>query len=115
MTEAEIEALVSEHEQAPHTRVLQKTLGKDVTIRVHGDAAYHRAIEASEILFGKDTAEQLMNLEERDLLDIFEGVPQFDIAKSDLEPVYKLLTCWLKNQKFFSLMERQEECYNLML
>lgn len=85
MTEAEIEALVYEHEQAPHTRVLQKTLGKDVTIRVHGDEAFHRAIEASEILFGKDTAKQLMNIEERDLLDIFEGVPQFVITESDLD------------------------------
>ena len=83
MTKAEIDVLIAEHEQAPHLRVLQKTLGKDVTIRVHGDAAYHRAIEASEILFGKDTAEQLKHIEERDLLDIFEGVPQFDIAKSD--------------------------------
>ena len=101
MTEAEIEALVSEHEQAPHTRVLQKTLGKDVTIRVHGDAAYHRAIEASEILFGKDTAEQLMNIEERDLLDIFEGVPQFDIAKSDLEPGIQIIDLLAQKSKVF--------------
>tara|TARA_S200000501_G_scaffold354692_1_gene375627 strand:- start:394 stop:1668 length:1275 start_codon:yes stop_codon:yes gene_type:complete len=83
MSKSEIDALIAEHEQAPHVRVLQKTLGKDVTIRVHGDASYNRAIEASEILFGKDTSEQLKNIEERDLLDIFEGVPQFDIAKSD--------------------------------
>ena len=101
MTEAEIEALVSEHEQAPHTRVLQKTLGKDVTIRVHGDAAYHRAIEASEILFGKDTAEQLMNIEERDLLDIFEGVPQFDIAKSDLESGIQIIDLLAQKSKVF--------------
>ena len=84
MSKVEIDALIVDHEEAPHLRVLQKTLGKDVTIRVHGEAAYHRAIEASEILFGKDTAEQLKNIEERDLLDIFEGVPQFDISKSDL-------------------------------
>ena len=84
MPKVEIDSLIVEHEEAPHLRVLQKTLGKDVTIRVHGEAAYHRAIEASEILFGKDTAEQLKNIEERDLLDIFEGVPQFDISKSDL-------------------------------
>ena len=101
MTKAEIEALFSEHEQAPHTRVLQKTLGKDVTIRVHGDAAYHRAIEASEILFGKDTAEQLMNIEERDLLDIFEGVPQFDIAKSDLEPGIQIIDLLAQKSKVF--------------
>ena len=101
MTESEIETLVSEHEQAPHIRVLQKTLGKDVTIRVHGDEAYHRAIEASEILFGKDTAEQLMNLEERDLLDIFEGVPQFDIAKSDLEPGIQIIDLLAQKSKVF--------------
>ena len=101
MTKSEIETLVSEHEQAPHVRVLQKTLGKDVTIRVHGDEAYHRAIEASEILFGKDTAEQLMNLEERDLLDIFEGVPQFDIAKSDLEPGIQIIDLLAQKSKVF--------------
>lgn len=101
MTETEIEALISEHEQAPHTRVLQKTLGKDVTIRVHGDEAYHRAIEASEILFGKDTTKQLMNIEERDLLDIFEGVPQFDIAESDLESGIQIIDLLAQKSKVF--------------
>jgi len=101
MTEEEIENLVSDHEQAPHTRVLQKTLGKDVTIRVHGDAAYHHAIEASEILFGKDTAKQLMNIEERDLLDIFEGVPQFDITKSDLESGIQIIDLLAQKSKVF--------------
>ena len=101
MTEAEIEALISEHEQAPHTRVLQKTLGKDVTIRVHGDEAYHRAIEASKILFGKDTAEEIINIEERDLLDIFEGVPQFDIAKSDIEHGIQIIDLLAQKSKVF--------------
>ncbi len=101
MTETEIEALISEHEQTPHTRVLQKTLGKDVTIRVHGDEAYHRAIEASEILFGKDTTKQLMNIEERDLLDIFEGVPQFDIAESDLESGIQIIDLLAQKSKVF--------------
>ena len=101
LTKVEIDALVSEHEQAPHTRVLQKTLGKDVTIRVHGDAAYHRAIEASEILFGKDTAEQLMNIEERDLLDIFEGVPQYDVAKSELVSGIQIIDLLAQKSKVF--------------
>ena len=101
MTEIEIEALISEHEQTPHTRVLQKTLGKDLTIRVHGDEAYHRAIEASEILFGKDTTKQLMNIEERDLLDIFEGVPQFDIAESDLESGIQIIDLLAQKSKVF--------------
>ena len=101
MSKAEIDVLIAEHEQAPHLRVLQKTLGKDVTIRVHGDAAYHRAIEASEILFGKDTAEQLKHIEERDLLDIFEGVPQFDIAKSDLEPGIQIIDLLAQKSQVF--------------
>ena len=101
MTKEEIDTLVSDHEQAPHKRVLQTTLGKDVTIRVHGDAAYRRAIEASEILFGKDTAEQLMNIEERDLLDIFEGVPQFDISKSDLESGIEIINLLAQKSKVF--------------
>lgn len=84
MSKEEIDALIAAHEESPHLRVLQKALGKDVTVRVHGEEAYQRAIEASEILFGKDTAEQLKNIEERDLLDIFEGVPQFEVAKSDI-------------------------------
>ena len=101
MTKEEIGILISEHEKAPHKRVLQKTLGKDVTIRVHGEAAYHRSIEASEILFGKDTAQQLMNIEERDLLDIFEGVPQFDIAKSDLEYGIGIIEVLAQKSKVF--------------
>ena len=101
MSKVEIDTLILEHEQVPHLRVLQKTLGKDVTIRVHGEAAYQRAIEASEILFGKDTAEQLMNIEERDLLDIFEGVPQFDIAKSDLEPGIQIIDLLAQKSKVF--------------
>ena len=72
-----------------------------MTIRVHGDAAYHRAIEASEILFGKDTAEQLMNIEERDLLDIFEGVPQYDVAKSELVSGIQIIDLLAQKSKVF--------------
>ena len=84
LSEDEISNLIAEHEEAPHLRLLQKALGKDVTIRVHSEEAYNRAIEASEILFGKNTAEQLKNIEERDLLDIFEGVPQFKVSMSSI-------------------------------
>ena len=101
MPKVEIDALIVDHEEAPHLRVLQKTLGKDVTIRVHGEAAYHRAIEASEILFGKDTAEQLKNIEERDLLDIFEGVPQFDISKSDLVSGFQIIDLLAQKSQVF--------------
>ncbi len=81
----EIEKLEAEHNSAPHLRILQKALAKDVTIRVHSEAAYQMAVEASEILFGKGTEESLRKLSENDFLSVFSGVPQFHIKKSELE------------------------------
>jgi len=101
MSKGEIDLLISEHEEKPHLRLLQKTLGKDVTIRVHGKSAYDHAIEASDILFGKDTAEQLMKLDERDLLDIFEGVSQFEITKSDLVSGVQIIDLLAQKSKVF--------------
>jgi tyrosyl-tRNA synthetase len=84
-TREEIEMLEAEHEKAPHLRLLQKELAKDITIRVHSEEAYQAAVEASEILFGKGTAEALLKLSEDDLLSVFEGVPQVDIPLNELE------------------------------
>jgi tyrosyl-tRNA synthetase len=81
----EIEAMIAEHLTAPHLRVLQKALAKDITIRVHSEADYQSALEASEILFGKGTAEALHKLDEDTLLSVFEGVPQFEISLAELE------------------------------
>jgi len=102
MSKEEIDALIAEHEQAPHLRVLQKALGKDVTVCVHGEDAYQRAIEASEILFGKDTAEQLQRIEERDLLDIFEGVPQFEVAKADIDSGTQIIDLLAQKTQVFA-------------
>jgi len=102
MSKEEIDALIAEHEQAPHLRVLQKALGKDVTVCVHGEDAYQRAIEASEILFGKDTAEQLQRIEERDLLDIFEGVPQFEVAKADIDSGAQIIDLLVQKTQVFA-------------
>ena len=102
MSKEEIDALIAEHEQAPHLRVLQKALGKDVTVRVHGEDAYQRAIEASEILFGKDTAEQLQRIEERDLLDIFEGVPQFEVAKAEIDSGAQIIDLLAQKTQVFA-------------
>ena len=102
MSKEEIDALISEHDESPHLRVLQKALGKDVTSRVHGEDAYNRAIEASEILFGKNTAEQLKTIEERDLLDIFEGVPQFEISKSDIEAGVQIIDLLAQKSEVFA-------------
>jgi tyrosyl-tRNA synthetase len=102
MSKDEIDSLIAEHEEVPHLRVLQKTLGKDVTIRVHGEDAYHRAISASEILFGKNTADQLKTIEERDLLDIFEGVPQFDVEKSLIDEGAQIIDLLAQKSQVFA-------------
>jgi tyrosyl-tRNA synthetase len=102
LSEDEISKLISEHEEAPHLRFLQKALGKDVTIRVHSEEAYNRAIEASEILFGKNTAEQLKNIEERDLLDIFEGVPQFEVSMSSIEDGTQIIDLLAQQSQVFT-------------
>jgi tyrosyl-tRNA synthetase len=83
----EIEAMEKEQDAAPHLRILQKALAKDLTIRVHGETEFNQAVEASEILFSTTTTTTaiIKNLDERTLLNIFEGVKQFEISKAELE------------------------------
>lgn len=80
LTRGEIEALTEEHKAASHLRILQKKLAEEITVIVHGKEALNKAIAASEILFGKGTTEQLQQLEEEEILDIFKGVPQHQIS-----------------------------------
>jgi len=80
-----IEQLETEHNAAPHLRLLQKALAKDVTIRVHSEVDYNFAVEASELLFGRGTKESLKKLSEQDLQAVFEGVPQMNIPFSEIE------------------------------
>lgn len=84
LSKEEIEALEKQHDAAPHERVLQKTLAKDVTIRVHNEADHKAAVEATEILF-KGSLEDLGKLDEKLFLEIFDGVPHFDVSKSSVE------------------------------
>ncbi len=78
---AEIEALEAQHSAEPHLRILQRAIADEVTERVHSAEDLQRAKEASEILFGKSTTEALKNLSEAEILDVFEGVPSFNISK----------------------------------
>ena len=88
-----IEALVEEHRQDPGRRTLQRRLAEEVTVMVHSREAFDAAIEASNILFGKSTKDSLLKLDEQTLLDIFEGVPQFDVAADQLgQPAVELFT-----------------------
>jgi len=83
--EETIKALETEQDAAPHLRVLQKALAKDITIRVHGEAAYEKAIKSSEFLFGNVGIEFLSELNDDEVFGLFEGVPNFTINKTDLK------------------------------
>ncbi len=84
LNKEEIEALINEHREAPHERKLQKKLAQEVTSWVHGEAEYQKAVKASEILFGRSTAEDLVALDEATFLDIFDGVPQQELSRKEL-------------------------------
>jgi tyrosyl-tRNA synthetase len=95
LSKEEIEALVAQQSENPHLRILQRRLADEVTTMVHSKEDLDAAIEASQILFGAGTADQLKKLDERTFLAVFEGVPQFTISKSELSagiPVVDLLS-----------------------
>lgn len=80
----EVEALVAEHAEAPHLRVLQKRLAKEITIMVHSEQDYEMAVEASSILFGNATSDSLKKLDEDTLLAVFDGVPTYEVSKDEV-------------------------------
>lgn len=84
ISKEEIEALVTEQKAAPHLRPLQKRLAKEVTVMVHSEEDYNQAVEASNILFGNTTADAFKKLDDETFLQVFEGVPIFDISKDEL-------------------------------
>jgi tyrosyl-tRNA synthetase len=84
LTKEEIDQLIKEHQEAPHLRLLQKKIGEEVTLLVHGEAAYNNAIKAASILFGKSTASDLKSLDEQTFLDVFDGVPKATVAQEDI-------------------------------
>jgi len=93
-----IEELIAEHNEAPHLRVLQKRIGEEVTIMTHGKEAYDNAIKASTILFGKSTADDLKSLDEQTFLDVFDGVPQATVAKTELDAGYDIVRAFAENE-----------------
>ena len=84
LSKEEIEALIEQHREAPHARSLQKKLAEEITTMVHSKEEFEMAVEASQILFGKGTAEQLRKLNESTFLSVFEGVPQFKVSNEEL-------------------------------
>ena len=79
-----IDSLIAAHREAPHLRELQKRLAKEITCMIHSEEEYDKAVEASGILFGNATADALRKIDEQTFLQVFEGVPQFEVPAAAL-------------------------------
>ncbi|MBQ2980011.1 MAG: tyrosine--tRNA ligase [Bacteroidaceae bacterium] len=91
LTREEIESIIAEQHEAPHLRPLQKRLAQEITVMVHSQEAYEAAVAASNILFGNTTADALRNLDEATLLDVFDGVPTFEVSLEELKAGIKAI------------------------
>ena len=97
-----INALILEHKEMPHLRLLQKRIGEEVTLLVHGQDAFENAIKASNILFGKSTASDLKSLDEQTFLDVFDGVPQATVSITDVEEGLDMIGALAAKTNFLS-------------
>lgn len=102
LNKVEIETLEKEHAAAPHLRVLQKALAKDVTVRVHSSSDFETAVEVSEILFGNSATEKLKSLSEEMFLDVMEGVPQSEVDKNVFSEGINLIELLAEKTNIFS-------------
>lgn len=101
LSKDKINTLIDEHKKVPHNRLLQKTLAREVTIMVHSENDYRTAVEASGILFGKATTEQLQKLDESTFLSVFEGVPAFEISSGEISSGISLTELLAEKTKVF--------------
>ena len=102
-----VEAAIEAHRQCPERRELQKLLAREVTVMVHGEAEYDNAVKASQMLFGKATADDLRSLDEKTFLAVFDGVPTFEISRTDL-PLNILEALAVRTQVFPSKGEARK-------
>ncbi len=107
----ELENIIAEHKKEPHKRLLQQELAKELTITVHGEAEYNNAVEASKILFGKATKDALAKLDERTFLQVFDGIPVFEIPIDLLKQGVNIVELLAEKTKVFA---SKGECRRLM-
>ncbi len=100
ITKDEIDALTKEHQEAPHLRVLQKRLAEELTLLVHSMDDLDNAVKASNILFGRSTGDDLKQLDEQTFLDVFDGVPQAEISKTDIESGLDIIGALAEKSRF---------------
>ena len=98
----EIDAIIAEHDLAPHLRIVQKALAEDITIRTHSKEDYETAVKTSEFLFGNGDLEFLSNLDHESVLEVFDGVPQFTIEKAKLSAGVNILDLLAVESQVFS-------------
>ena len=101
LSKEEIDELIAKHAEAPHMRLLQKRLAQEVTVMVHGNEEYNKAVEASGILFGNSTSEALRSLDEDTLLAVFDGVPHFEVARELIEQGVKAVELFTEAAAIF--------------
>lgn len=101
LSREEIESLIAEQEKDPGLRPLQKRLAKEITTMVHSAEEYEAAVEASQILFSNKASETLHKIDEDTLLAVFEGVPQFEISRADIEAGVKLVDLFTEKAAVF--------------
>lgn len=97
----EIEALAEEHKENPGARPMQKRLAKELTVLVHGEEEYGKAVEASSLLFSKNASESLRHIDEKTLLEVFDGVPVFEIAADDFNEGIPMLSLLAEKTDIF--------------
>ena len=97
-----IEDLVVEHQKLPHLRTLQKALASDITLRVHGETKLEMALKSTDFLFGNGSLDFLKQLSDAEVLQIFEGIPQFNIQKSLLDDGVDVLALFAEKTKIFT-------------
>ncbi len=100
LDQSTIAQLEKEHQEAPHLRLLQKRLAEEVTTMVHGAAEYEKAVQASQILFGKTTADALKNLDAATFLEIFDGVPQQELSVAQLQEGVDIIAALVEHSGF---------------
>ncbi|MFC2137126.1 tyrosine--tRNA ligase [Bacteroidota bacterium] len=102
LSKENIDSLINEHQKEPHQRLLQKTIAKEITTMVHSEDEYNKALEASQILFGKGTTESLNKLDEKTFLSVFEGVPQYEIANTIIQNGIKAIDLLTEQAAIFA-------------
>ena len=95
-----IEGLIRQHQESPHKRLLQKTIAEEVTRMVHSEEDLQKAIQASQILFGRSTASDLKNLESQTFMEVFEGVPHANILRFDLDQGIDIIALLVSKTSF---------------